>query len=219
MPRTGGDDGSSGILATHLSDPTIRPEQEPTDHADQPDEHHLKPARQRRGVHDQVNGKEINRRSGPEDNDVEDRSEYGVGQAPKPGARRSQKPDRSEDRRCDDRPPEDQKADEYENRGSDIEHSEEQRRQDCNEPGTDAIHSLFALQIAICLRILSLDLLSNLHPCHAVCAIVARCECQDDLQFVADSAHVNDFESYRTGPYLTAVGLSADPKSPRSQFL
>ena len=107
--------------------------------------------------------------------------------------------------------------DEY--RCRDVEHREEQRREDRDKARSDPIHSLLALQIAVRLRILSLDLLRNLHPLHLLGLDdgVAKSGMLFDELFLL--LNVSDLASYRTGPYLMAVGLSAEPRRPRSQFL
>ena len=116
------------------------PQQQPADHAAQPDQHDLEPAGQRRRVHDQVDGEQVDRRAGAEDRDVEDRRDDGVGEPADAGAGRPQQADRAEDRRGDDRPSEDQEAEQDQQRRGEVEHREHDRGEHRDEAGADPVH-------------------------------------------------------------------------------
>jgi hypothetical protein len=71
--------------AAELGDATVRPQEEPTHDATQPDQDDLEPARQGGRIHDQVDGEEVNRRAGTEDDDVKQCRDDRVGQSSQPG--------------------------------------------------------------------------------------------------------------------------------------
>jgi hypothetical protein len=81
VPGAGGGDRRGAVLAAELSDPPVWPQQQPADHSDEPDEHHLQPAGEAGGVHDQVYSEEVDGRTGAEDGDVEDGRYDSVAQA------------------------------------------------------------------------------------------------------------------------------------------
>jgi hypothetical protein len=144
MPRACGGDGSSAVLASQLGDSAIWPQQQPPDHAAQPDQQDLEPSGEACGIHDQINREEIDRRTRAKDGNVEDGGDDGVAQAADTGAGRPQEADCAENGRRDDRPSEDQEAEQNQDRGREIEHCEHDRGEHRDEARSDPIHTIDA---------------------------------------------------------------------------